>query len=165
VYERRQVVADWARFARRLRRAFGPVAWARALELHPQGHGWHIHAALGRYIPKAVLAALWGHGFVDVRRLRSGSGPAGRQDARRAAVYLSKYLAKAWESEDREAWEHAYEVAEGFQPEVVERLAWDREGAVLAAVEVMWGELPSWRWESDAAEDWRGPPVVCLAWE
>jgi len=163
-HDRAAVKADWSGFARKLRARWPDLAWVRVLELHPGGHGWHIHAAVSRYVPKAELAALWGRGFVDVRRLRSGSGPASREDARRAARYVAKYVAKAWADGDRRPGEHAYEVAQGHAPALERLSAWGREGAVLAAVAVMGGELPAYRWDSDASEDWRGPPVVFAAW-
>jgi hypothetical protein len=158
VHDRARVVADWRGFSRRLEREVPGVVWARALELHPGGHGFHVHVALGGFIPKPLLARLWGHGFVDVRKVRSRRG--GREDARTAAAYISKYVAK---DPIAGPGEHSYEVRQGFQPVAVRAWFDSREAACSGLVRASGGRL-SYRWDSDADPRWRGPPVVFAGW-
>lgn len=69
----RQAYDDVRRFIRRLRHALGhqfPYVWV--LELHKDGERLHIHLGLAQYVAKGLLAELWGHGFVDIRRIREG---------------------------------------------------------------------------------------------
>jgi hypothetical protein len=66
-------------------------------ELHPGGHGFHAHIAIGEYLPKPEVEAAWGQGWVDLRRLVSHmdyASPASR--AKVAASYLAKYASKQW---------------------------------------------------------------------
>lgn len=58
-------------------------------EVHPNGHGWHIHSVFNRYLPHEVLLPLArasGFGRLDVRRV----GSAG------VAEYLTKHALKAY---------------------------------------------------------------------
>lgn len=153
----RKVKRDWARLARDLKGRWPDLAWVRVLELHPGGHGLHLHAGLSRYVPKAELAAMWGHGLVDVRKLRTKRG--GGEDARQAARYLAKYATKAAEADPGE---HAYEVAQGHQPATISLRGWDRQDAWERVIRSMGGEVPSYQWDSGQVTDWRGPPVVFL---
>lgn len=161
--DRAQVKRDWAAFARELKVRWPELAWVRVLELHPSGHGLHVHAGLSRGFPDErrtrALARLWGHGFVDVRKIRSKRG--GHEDARAAARYLAKYATK-----DRAttAGEHGYEVAQGHQPVVVRLRAWDAGGARQAAIAAMGGEVPAYEWTSDESASWTGPPVAFVGW-
>jgi hypothetical protein len=150
---------DWAAFARRLKERRPDLAWVRVLELHPGGHGVHIHAGLSEYLPKPELARLWGHGFVDARKIRTKRG--GGEDARAAARYLAKYATKAAETSPGE---HAYEVAQGHQPVAVRVRAWESHQLYRELVGLMWGEVPSYEWDSSGDPEWRGPPVRFLSW-
>jgi hypothetical protein len=151
------MVRDVQAFMRRLNVAYPDIPWLYAPELHPGGHGWHVHFGVDRYISQRKLARLWGHGFVDIRKLRTGKG--GREDARAAARYLAKYVTKARELEPGA---HGYEVRQGHQPEVVRVRAWGL--APLREVLVReWGE-PAYEWSSDSEEQWRGPPAAFLSW-
>jgi len=164
-HDRAQVVRDWRRFARLLRARWPELAWVRVLELHPSGHGYHVHAGLNRGFPNErrdrALARLWGHGFVDLRKLRGKQG--GREDARAAARYLAKYATK--DVDDQAPGEHGYEVAQGFQPESVRLRAWDRDGALAEAIRAMGGEVPGYVWDSRSVMDWTGPPVLFVSWQ
>ena len=153
-----QVKRDWARFARELKARYPMLAWVRVLEVGELNGRLHVHAGLSRFIPKPELARLWGHGFVDVRKLRTKRG--GGEDARAAARYLAKYATKAAQAA---AGEHAYEVAQGHQPAAVKVRGWSLDQAWREVVGLMGGELPSYEWSSGDAEDWRGPPVRFLA--
>ena len=90
------VRGDIHRFFKGLRRGVGealPYLWVP--ELHKTGHGWHVHFAVGRYIPRGLIEGSWGHGFVHIKLI--GNLPVGsgvREEARVAARYLSKYLGK-----------------------------------------------------------------------
>jgi hypothetical protein len=138
----------------------------RTLELHADGHV-HIHAAFNiggrRRIPKALIGRLWGHGFVDGRRFES-KRPGRNERARAVARYVVKYATKAIEDGRLSAGEHAYEVAQGFQPTAVRMRAWDRAGARREAIRAMGGEIPAYEWDSGDSEDWTGPPVSFLSW-
>ena len=86
-------------FFRQLREETGgkafPYAWVP--ELHGDGEHFHVHFAVGRYIPRAKIVAAWGRGFVHIKllgHLPVGSGPVA--EARVAAGYLSKYVAKTF---------------------------------------------------------------------
>jgi hypothetical protein len=163
VFDRLQVKRDWASFAREAKGRWPELAWVRVLELHPGGHGLHVHAGWSRSVGAErrtrELAKLWGHGFVDARKIRSKRG--GHEDARAAARYLAKYATKERETN---AGEHGYEVAQGHQPVVRRLRAWDAAGARLEAIRAMGGELPAYEWESGSCELWRGPPVCFIGW-
>lgn len=161
VYERAKVVEDWNAFARALRAAGYGQAWVRALELHPGGHGFHIHAGFSRWVDWEDLLRLWrgvvGAGGIDIRKMRSRRG--GREDARLAAGYLAKYAGKAAVAAPGE---HSYEVAQGYPVIPVEV-----EYATRAGLEELLlhrqGE-PVYRWTSAEDPDWRGPPAAYWAW-
>lgn len=151
------VLADCARFERRLRQRLPGVVWARALERHESG-AIHVHYALSGYVSKELLARLWGRGFVDVRKIRAAQ-QGGRESARAAARYVTKYISKA---PTRAQGGHRYEVRQGFQPEEVRLAAWSSGEAVRALVEAF-GAPPSYEWTSSGDPDWNGPPVRYLA--
>jgi hypothetical protein len=100
---------------------------------------------------------MWGHGFVNGRRIRTKSG--GREDSRRAAGYVAKYLDKGYSSEDvSRANRHRYDVAKGFQPaEVKFRLMGTFLGVARAVCEEYGPAGHVWR--SCDIPDWTGPPV------
>jgi hypothetical protein len=156
-FDRGRVVADWHAFVRALRAAGYDIPWVRALEWHPLGHGLHVHAGFGRFVPIQLVERLWGHGHVDVIKMRSRRG--GREDARLAAVYLAKYAGKASVAD---VGEHSYEVAQGFAPSVVEA----EYAALPELVDLMNRHLgdPVYRWSSADEPDWRGPPARYMAW-
>jgi hypothetical protein len=120
----------------------------------------HVHVGLSHYVPKAHLADLWGHGFVDVRKIRTKQG--GRADARAAARYLSKYVTKEAVADPGE---HRYEVRQGFQPRKVQLLA--RSILELETVTHSAGYVsgePSYVWWSGLDPDHTGPPVYFAAY-
>lgn len=160
--DRRLVVRQVQQWERRVRERFGRVPLVWALELHPGGHGFHVHFALGgpRKLPKVQLGELWGHGFVDIRKVRTGRG--GREDARGAARYVGKYVGKAFDA-GLGSGEHAYEVAQGFQPVARSVTGTDPGTVRLRIMAAMGGEVPSYEWSSEGLEDWRGPPVGFLS--
>lgn len=160
-----QVVNDVAQFVRRLRKALHveafPYVWVP--ELHKDGQRYHVHVVIDRFVPKAVVAECWGHGFVDVRQIRN-NGEGNGTAMRRVAGYVAKYVAKTYE--DEAGGRHRYEVGQGFQPISLELTAPRPEAfAGLAAMHAFNGEAPATAWSSSSAEMWTGPPVEVWQWE
>lgn len=154
-------------FFRRLREGLGgralPYLWVP--EWHKSGHGLHAHFAVGRFIRRSLIVSAWEHGFVHIKLL--GDLPVGSGDlsqARRAAGYLSKYVAKTFtDPAARVQGLHRYDVAQGFQPASM-RLSADSSEAVLGqASELMSGE-PVTRWSSAESADWQGPAAIWAQW-
>lgn len=150
-----------------VRRELGrDVAYLYVLELHPAGHGLHVHLVLPRkFVAHEAMVKIWGHGHVQFSDGRAGlrRGMGRRQRGRQAALYLAKYIGKDL-GEARRLGEHRYEVGEGFGVEVVRRSVrseWDGLRVLCAG---HGGELPVCVWSSEDAEDWRAPPVRCWAW-
>lgn len=160
VVDRDAVVRAVGLFIRRLRREFPGIRYIYALELHPGGHGWHVHMLVDRYMAKNRIAACWGHGFVDVRRHKGrddGASPVGR--ARKLAAYLAKYIAKALD-ENRSIGRHRYERAQGMSVTCAEG---DGEfDAVVTWVFQQWGGRVCWSWWSGDDDEWRGPRTFVL---
>jgi len=156
------VRADISRFFRGLRRGLGeafPYVWVP--ELHPGGHGWHVHFAVGRFVRRGLIEEAWGRGFVHIKLLGDlpvGSGP--RAEARRAARYISKYLGKDLAGAGGL---NRYDVAQGFQPRA-ERLRADTEGEVVGLAVRRMGERPAYLWRSINQDGWRGPCAVWVEW-
>jgi len=85
--------ADWHSFFRRLRDCFGSLHALTVMEFQKRG-AVHFHCIFFNLPPdvearersERTLAQLWGHGFVDVERVRS---------ARNVGAYVCKYLNKS----------------------------------------------------------------------
>lgn len=156
---------DVSKFARRLRsaRASGPLPYAWVPEWHKTGHGLHVHVGLGEYFPKSDIEDSWGHGFVDVRLIRSRGAVGPLAESRVAAGYLAKYLGKDFDRR-REAGLHRYEVAQGFQPRSFEIAARTFAEVFDEAREAMAGLAVDSVWRSESAPDWAGPPAACITW-
>jgi hypothetical protein len=162
-HDPRALRGDVAAFFRRLRQRFAarlPYLWTA--EWHPQGHGLHVHFAVGRYILREWIESDWGHGFVHIKLLGElpvGSGVLG--EARMAARYLAKYVSK--DPEARVTGLHRYDVARGFQPE---RLAFTGTGAdeVLGQATAVMGREPARVWRSSEMERWNRPAAVWAQW-
>jgi hypothetical protein len=174
-----EVVEDCERFFRRLRRFMGlapgeSFPYVAVRELHPGGHGYHVHIAVGRFIPQPLLERAWGHGFADIRKIRVRSGVPGcpplgkRERARRVAGYLQKYLGKTFEGEagmDVPSGCHRYQSARGFQARRVQCLRVGLWAAWAAAAAEFGGELPAVVFSSDEYGDrWPGPPMRVAFW-
>jgi hypothetical protein len=160
-----QLRHDVAAFFKELRGELGgaPVPYAWAPEWHPGGHGLHVHLALGRFVPRSRIAGAWPHGHFHIKLLGNlpvGSGSLG--EARIAARYLAKYVAKSLDGE-RVPGLHRYEVAQGFQPEKVVLTARTELEVLGEASEVMGGP-PGFVWRSSAVEGWRAPPACWAQW-
>lgn len=154
-------------FFRKVRGSLGgrslPYVWVP--EWHRSGHGLHAHFAVGRYIKRSVIDAAWGHGFIHIKLLGDlpvGSGTV--SEARRAAGYLSKYVAKTFTDPSvRVLGLHRYDVAQGFQPKPV-HLSGISPGSVLDQASAVTGSSPTVEWASSSVEDWKGPPAIWAQW-
>lgn len=143
-------------------RAF-PYAWVP--EWHKTGHGLHAHFAVGEYLRRSLIEAAWPHGFVHIKLI--GDLPAGTTSlgqARRAAGYLSKYVAKAFIDDPRRTLGlHRYDVAQGFTPApVVFHTRSDDEALALASEHL--GLPVSQIWRSSETPGWAAPPAVWAQW-
>ena len=154
-------------FFRALRASLGgkalPYVWVP--EWHKSGHGLHAHFAVGRYLKRSVIDEAWGHGFIHIKLLGGlpvGSGTV--SEARVAAGYLSKYVAKTFTDPDaRVLGLHRYDVAQGFQPQPV-ALSGRSAADVLAQASARLGSVPTSEWASSTVEDWQGPPAIWAQW-
>src|SRR5438105_1846283 len=70
-HDPRAVRADVGAFFKELRAGTGreaiPYVWVP--QLHPGGHGWHVHFGVGRFVPRGVIERAWGRGFVHIKLL------------------------------------------------------------------------------------------------
>lgn len=154
-----------SRFFRRTRAALDrPFPYLWVPELHKDGERFHAHVGFADYIPKAQLAELWGHGFVDIRRIRVRGASSRTEHSRKAAGYLSKYVGKAFDRHDVFG-RHRYECAQGFQPRTVEYLGATHDEAMAFATEQLGGSAPSYVWSSDEVDDWKGSPTKVGFWD
>lgn len=164
-FDPRQLRADVAEFFRGLRRELGgrPLPYAWAPELHPGGHGFHVHFAVARYVRQSLIRDVWARGIVHIKLI--GDLPVGSgalEEARLAAGYLAKYVSKSL-TDERVPGLHRYEVAQGFQPRARPLLGRSEEAVLAEACEAM-GGAPSRVWRSGDQEGWRGPPAYWCAW-
>jgi len=161
-HDPQQVRTDIGRFFRRLRRELGePFPYVWVPELHPGGHGLHVHFVVGRFVHRGLIEDAWGHGFIKIKLigdLPAGSGP--REEARVAARYISKYLGKDFTGGSGL---NRYDVAQGFQPAVEVLTAATSAEAIGVASERM-GGAPNYVWRSEGAEEWFGPDAVWMSW-
>jgi hypothetical protein len=169
-HDRERALRDFAHFWRRMRETFGRMPMVRVPELHPAGHGYHVHFAVNRFLPISEVKRLWPHGDqVDVsfrkrrHRGRHGSSPRGTTLAGYVSKSIAGYVSK--DLADVGTGRHSYEVAQGFKPASV-RVEVDTLGEALEwAVRHFDGVLPDDWWSSEGYDDWHGPPVVTLRWE
>lgn len=161
-----QARTDVAAFMRGLRSELGgkPFPYVWVPEWHKSGHGLHLHFAVSQYVRHSLIADVWGHGFISIKRItgkRHGAPPV--EGARIAARYLSKYVAKTFDSEDLGG-RHRYEVAQGFQPETM-RFTGTSSGEVLGAACDVMQARPARSWDSAESEGWQGPPAGWYQWD
>ena len=163
-----QVRSDIATMFRALRAAKGgkafPYLWVP--EWH-KTHGLHVHFAVAQYIPERMLRTAWGHGFVSMRLIGDlpvGSGAV--EEARKAAFYLSKYVAKTFAEAGpkRIAGRHRYDLAQGFKPEFVQVHGRSVEHVLGQASEMFGGAWPARTWTSAEVPEWAGPPAISAQW-
>jgi hypothetical protein len=160
VVDHRQVKDDVNALFVRWRSLKGDRAfpYAYVLELHPGGHGLHVHIAVPlHFIEKRWLEETWGHGFVNYRDPKFLRDRDKRECARRLSGYLAKYVAKDLGT-SHEKHSHRYEVAQGFGVEI------DRSSFRTLSEAIHWlsnypGERFVQVWDSNEEVDWEGPPV------
>jgi hypothetical protein len=164
-HDPRLVRADVGEFFRALRVCTGgqafPYVWVP--EWHKSGHGLHVHFVVADYIPRGVIERAWGRGFIHIKLIGDlgvGSGRLG--EARKAAGYISKYVAKSF-GDDRPAGLHRYDLAQGFQPAAVHITGCSAD-AVFAQASEVFGANPSYRWSSAEVPDWRGGVAIWGQW-
>ena len=87
--DRERLYRDFDRFMKQLRYHYGGMGYISVIE--PQGRGaWHLHVLLrlnekdAAFLPHKELTAMWGHGFVWIRRLKGVDN---------IGAYLCAYLA------------------------------------------------------------------------
>lgn len=154
-------------FFRDLRERLGssrfPFVWVP--EWHKTGHCLHVHFAVGRFVKRSVIESAWPHGFVHIKLLGDlPSGAGTLTQARIAARYLSKYVAKSFTDPDaRVLGLHLYDVAQGFTPGAL-RLAGRSAVAVLAEASELMSGPAMHEWGSSEVEDWEGPPAIWAQW-
>lgn len=162
-----QARRDVAVFFRSLRSELGgePFPYVWVPEWHKDGKRLHLHFALGDFVHWTLIRDVWGRGHVSVKRITGQRHNAPRvEGARIAARYLSKYVAKTFETNDLGG-RHRYEVAQGFQPEAV-RFTGTSDALVLAqAIDVMDGRVPARAWASFENDHWQGPPARWFQWD
>lgn len=162
-----QVRADAAEFFRNLRAGLGgkPLPYVWVPEWHKSGHGLHLHFAVGRFIPRGLIVDAWGRGHVHIKLLGNmGHGATSLDEARRAAGYLSKYVAKTFtDAEARVLGRHRYDLAQGFTPAKVVLYAKSR-GALIDQASKTLEAAPTKVWTSDETPDWQGAPAVWAQW-
>lgn len=87
IYEIRKRWRDLRHF---LSEKFKGIKYVMNFEIHPKGHGWHIHSVWNRYIPltNSLISKFheFGFGRFDIRRVNSKG----------VADYLTKHALKAY---------------------------------------------------------------------
>ncbi len=158
--ERCDAVKEYQTFMKRLQRKVGAVKAIAVPELHPGGHGWHVHIAIDRFLPKLTVATAWGHGFVDARRLKAQGG----RPAATAGRYIAKYLTKdAWADPAQRGTQRYLKSAGLVLVPYRARAMYPAD--LLAVVDRMKGPVPYvFEWTSLGMEDWRGPPAWFAMW-
>jgi hypothetical protein len=157
--------AHVAEFIIRLRELLGgrALAYVWVPEWH-KTHGLHLHLAFARFVPRSALIAAWGRGHVWIQLHGDlGVGGGSLAEARRTAAYLSKYISKAFDTDDRILGRHRYEVAQGFQPST-ERIYGTSFASMAEASCDRMGSRPVREWRSDQEDEWRGPPSFWFQW-
>jgi hypothetical protein len=166
-HDPREVRADVGAFFRQLRDGLGgkPLPYVWVPEWHKTDHGLHAHFAVGQFVPRRLIERAWGRGFVHIKLIGDlpvGSGP--REEARRAAGYLSKYVSRTFDDSRFVAGLHRYDLAQGFQPRGVALSGRSPEDVIAQACEVMGARPVRW-WRSSDEEDWQGPPSYWVQWK
>jgi hypothetical protein len=140
------------RFCKRLRdiSCIPQLPFAYVLELHPGGHGWHVHFALGQRVPWPHVLRAWRRGRIDPPKLSKGKGRS-----RAVAGYLAKYLAKTFTGPQSKC-KHRYELAQGFKPGAVVYSASSEAEAYALMCAIMGGD-PYKSWSSRDYPDWCAP--------
>lgn len=139
-------------------------------ELHPDGHGWHIHLFTGggRY-PVEVLDSVRESWTAYLGR--KGWKPSGGATSirvnvklwpgcRKAAWYAAKYAGKAFGEGDRSAGARRYTLSLGLSILVIRKT-----GSLAEMLATMPGRSCTRAWSSTEDAAWQGYPTVWQAWE
>jgi hypothetical protein len=137
------------------------LAYVYVLELHPGGHGYHVHLGFSRFVDKGLISELWGWGFIDVRAIKLKGPKRGHNAAASCARYLAKYATKA-EDEGRLSGKHRYERSQsGPIPEV--RIEGESFEALVLWLRSKVKTSDPWEWRSWVdSPDWCGPRTLIL---
>jgi hypothetical protein len=159
-HDRAAVVRDVQNFGKRIARRWRHLKWLAVLELHPGGHGYHVHMMVNAYVPQELVRALWGLGHTDVRLIRGKGVKDPLSGARAGAAYAAKYIAKDAASGAHERGDHRYLRRSDMPITTVEA---DGSWADLCSkVWAFFGGRVSWLWWSGDDPDWTGPPVLAV---
>lgn len=158
--DERQVVADVARFMRKMRDRFPNWRYLYVIERGTENGRLHCHFATNAFVPKSCVAAAWTHGFVDARRLTRGRSG----DPRAAARYLSKYVSKPQSDEHRRRSGRRFVPGLGLRLDTATCDCDNRYVAERALSLYMGGGTPNFVWHSEQSDDWRGPPCTVAFW-
>ena len=151
------VWADIERFRRRLHDELGElIPIVVTVEQGEISGRLHVHFAFGQYLDHSMVERAWSLGFVSLNKIKVEGGK--REKCRRAAAYVSKYVAKDQGTELRCFNGRRYSTTKGFQA-VRRSFAVDSFQAGLDALQLEFGGLVVWFWSSEDFEDWNGPPV------
>ncbi len=167
---RRRVRCDVRLFFKRARASFGgSIPYLRALEDHRDG-SIHVHVVMPRYFAWGErltrrLARLWSFGFVDADppKVHHKGEVTEREGCRATARYAVKYAVKDAGVGSLDPNEHAVETGEGFVHAPLIGLFWDRAAAEAAAVVLMGGADPSYRFDSSSDPGFAGFPLLFLS--
>jgi hypothetical protein len=164
-HDRAQMVRDMERFARDVKEQLPDVVWLAVPEIHPGGHGWHVHCAVSEYVHWRRFNRCWPHGETESPRGPDGQRLAGRIDCTATAIYLSKYVAKSLGEGREYLGQHRY-----FRPKGIEVTSEDSGATVIygyddarkVAIAYFGGLVPEVELESDQLKDHDGPPFAWL---
>ena len=164
-FDRRMMIRRTNRFLSALRDRLGEAfPYLYVLELHPGGHGYHVHLLLQeRFLDKHMIQRMWG-GIVFFSRHdrdKNGNKVSAVNAARIAAGYLLKYVSKDWEAGSGQ---HCYERSTGFNHPPRRRLFRSfAEARIWLSIQRSDAPVVA-MFSSEAFEDWHGPPVEWMAW-
>lgn len=86
-----EIRARWRNLRHHLARREGDgFKYVMNYELHPRGHGWHIHAVFNRFVN------IRGRGLEDIQRFGFGRVNVKRVTSIGVSLYLSKHCLKAY---------------------------------------------------------------------
>jgi hypothetical protein len=137
-----------------------PYLWVG--EWHQDRQRLHAHFGVGRFVARSRIESAWPHGFVHIKLL--GDLPyesTSLEQARLAAWYLSKYVAKSLQ--DHGSGLHRYEVAQGYAPRCEGWLG-SSSKEVLGWAASRMGRRPNVVQPSTGWVGYQGPPAVFASW-
>jgi len=158
-WDKDKIKADMNDFFQRWRALEGkPFPYIYVLELHPGGHGYHVHLLVPSWMFTDFfqLRRVWGHGRIRFDKTKRHHGDS-RDDARRVVSYIVKYLTKGFD-DDHVHGEHRYERAQEFAV-TVKRRVFSTYREALEYLTNFAGEVYSVVWSDYELDAWAGPPT------